>query len=350
MAVRSSNNILHAIRTEVFGENQTRFGKRLGLTKETILRLEGAKAGHRVSPKHLRWLKALRAPSGKAELMQALLGELEASIQEELRAEASSGEDAASAMPPTAQEGTGSELLRFADRSEDAARRAEEAAQRVEQLQREVEVRVEEAREQVEALRRVEAMAQRTEQLRAEDEARRMEEARRAAQAAREAEAATGRAEQDRVAAERRVLALLAASLVVGMFGGGLVQLTSQGEWSAASDTGRADSSRDLDSPDLPVEPEHWSGGLDAGTEPAKLLPIPKGGLPGQHAAPCPPGAEEINGFCWWRVSMTAEQVKSGFCEDRGLYEPSAGWCRANHAGYLPVRERRRPNNAVDAQ
>jgi hypothetical protein len=327
LAGRSSNNILHAIRTEVFGENQARFGKRLSLTKETILRLEGRKAGHRVSPKHLRWLRELRAPSGKAELMQALLAELEAAIQEELRAEASSGEHSpgVGAMPPTGQEGTGSELLRLADRSEDAARRAEEAAQRVEQLQLEVEVRAEE----------------------------------RAAQASQEAEAAARQAEQDRVAAERRArrraLAVLAASLAVGMFGGGLVQLTSQGTWFTASDTGRADSSRD-DLPDPPVdrlpepEQEHWSGGLDAGTEPEKLLPIPKGGLPGQLAAPCPEGAEEINGFCWWRVSITADQAKGGFCEDRGFYEPSAGWCRAHHAGYLPVRSRRRPNNTFDAQ
>ncbi|HLL84271.1 MAG TPA: hypothetical protein VK420_16530 [Longimicrobium sp.] len=161
-----------------------------------------------------------------------------------------------------------------------------------------------------------------------------------------------------RVAAERRALALLAASLVVGMFGGGLVQLAGPGEWFAASDTGRADSSRDRDVPDLPVVPlpepeeEHWSGRLDAGTEPAKLLPMPKGGLPRQRAAPCPQAAEEINGFCWWRVSLTAAQVRDGICDnyEYEIYEPSAGWCRANHAGYIPVRARRRPNNAVDAQ
>jgi len=76
-------------------------------------------------------------------------------------------------------------------------------------------------------------------------------------------------------------------------------------------------------------------------------LPMPAGGLPRQLAAPCPEDIEEINGYCWFKWSLTPGQVKIGACDQPDVYEPSAGWCRAHNAAFLPWYGRRRTNNAV---
>jgi len=96
------------------------------------------------------------------------------------------------------------------------------------------------------------------------------------------------------------------------------------------------------------------SAGLDGGTELTSLmsqaLPFPKTPLPEQLDAPCPEGAEEINGHCWTKFMLTPAQVKGGTCDTARLYEPSNGWCRAHHAGYKPLYATLRKNNSVDPQ
>jgi len=416
VTARSSSDVFREIRTEVFRDTQTRFGKRLGLTRETVLRLERRKEGHRVSFKHLHWLRDVRGvPAEQAERMQALLTELETAIAEELRAEAAMPREDAEAGDPRAElvvaeqtflstqseeaarraeaAAQRAERLRLEEqaRREEDVRRAEEAAGRAEQLRREEEARREEERrereetvrrseaavermEQLrreeaaqreeadrkreEAVRRAEAAVQRAEQLRGEEEARREEAVRRAAS---EAEDAAEREKQARAAARRRARGLtfanLAASLVFGALAGWFVS-----ELSRAPQDVRAGEQAVRNSDVAGVDAgSHWeqvppqrvsSGGLDAGTEFAEMLstalPIPKGGISGQVAAPCPEGIEEINGYCWVLTPLTSTQVKLGLCDHDGdLYEPSAGWCRAHSAAYRPYRGKKRKNNNV---
>ena len=190
--MRSSSTIFRVIRNEVFRQSQTKFGKRFGLTKGTILRLEGRKAGHHVTLKHLRWLRDIKAPSGKAEGLQALLDELEASIREEMRAEGFF-EGLASEDGTIVHQAGKDQQIALVERSEAAARRSEDAAQLC--LAQEAR-RAEESRRVEEAAERAEMVAHRAERLCLEDVARRAEETRQREDAARQAEQAAQRAEQ----------------------------------------------------------------------------------------------------------------------------------------------------------
>jgi len=356
LSVRSSSDVFRAIRTEVFGDTQMRFGKRLGLTRETILRLEGLKEGHHVSFKHLYWLRKLPAPAGKTEQLQGLLAELETAIGRELRANAADQP----ANPSAISEDLEAAQAHLTGLSEDAARRAEAAAQRAEQLQREENARRDEdARQREEVLRRAEAVVLRTEQLQREEEARRAEEALRSA---REAEEAARREKQARATSRRRgrrlVFATLAASAAFGALSGGLLhELAHEPQDARAREQVAASPQRpewnvEPDTEPAPLPEEVTSIGLDAGTELAQVfkaaLPMPKGGLPDQATAPCPDSIEEHHGYCWLRVPLNAAQVRDGVCESETLYEPSAGWCRAHRAGYQPFRRPGRRNNVVD--
>jgi len=104
---------------------------------------------------------------------------------------------------------------------------------------------------------------------------------------------------------------------------------------------------------EVPAE-EADTTALDGGTALAQAalsaLPLPSNGVPGQRAAPCPAGIEEMSGYCWGKHVLTEAEVKAGHCEILRLYEPSPGWCRTHRAGYLPVFAARKDNNAVDPQ
>ena len=234
-----------------------------------------------------------------------------------------------------------------------------QAAERVEQLFREAEARrAEEARDREECTRRAEDAAERAEKLCAEQEAQRK------AEAQIQEDAAKRRVSEWRQV-RRLAVATLAASAVLGVLGGAArrgfeaaVPRAGSGETAQAGNQAIGRREAPPVSPDVvdagpPDSGELLSSGLDGGTELAKLvthaLPFPKGALPQQLATPCPEGAEEINGYCWARFTLTPAQVRSGFCDSIGLYEPSAGWCRAHRAGYRPVRGVRRNSNSVDA-
>jgi transcriptional regulator with XRE-family HTH domain len=373
---------------EVFGDTQTRFGKRLGLTRETISRLERHAEGHQLSPRHLRWLRELRAPPGKAELLQALLAEMEGAIQQEQ----GMGEPFGGERTEAARGAPGAEQVQLAGQLEEMARRAEAAIQRVEQFLAEQEgLHAEDARRREESVRRAEAAAQRAEQFHREWAARCEEEARRMEEAVQRAETAVRRVEQlgaeeearraawvarrgeeedqARVTAPRRerVRWRLAASVavlgVLGVLGGiwflvggkasapPLEVARSKEQENAA--VGPSDVAPDLLPEEEPLPQEEMTkGGLDAGTELAQLMasaiPMPKTALPKQLGAPCPELAEEFNGYCWGRVSLTPAQVKAGWCDKLGLYEPSEGWCRAHRAGFRPFLGARSNDNVVD--
>jgi hypothetical protein len=226
--------------------------------------------------------------------------------------------------------GTGDERHEWAE----AVRRAEAAAQRAEQGRREHEARREEvARKVDEALRQAEAAVQRAERLRREDDTRREEDDRRAAL---RAEETARRERQARAIARRLVVATVAASAVIGGLAGRVVYQLSRAPHDDAPAGARATRSTGVPGVDA-----------DSNADQA-LLPMPKGGVPGQSGAPCPEGIDELEGYCWIRYSLTATQVKSGVCETDAVYEPSAGWCRAHHAGYAPYRRPRRRINVVD--
>lgn len=100
-------------------------------------------------------------------------------------------------------------------------------------------------------------------------------------------------------------------------------------------------------------ETQSLTGGLDGGTGIVRLVnqasPMPTHPLRKQHAAPCPEGIDEFNGYCWMKLSLTPAQIKAGACEEEGMYEPSPGWCREHNAGYRPYRGGR-PGTSVDPQ
>jgi hypothetical protein len=398
--VRSSSDIFKAVRTEVFGETQETFGRRLLLTKETISRLEGRKAGHYVSVRHLRLLRGLRAPRDQAAKLEALLVELDAALQREMAAggpgpaqeafpvgvEAPGQGAEAASTGGVGKPGLGAESASDAER---AATRAESVAERIEQLyaaeearradearKREEEAeqakrlrfaeetrRAEAARKQEELVRCVVEAAERFEQIRAGDEARRAEEARKKESEARAAEEEARRVEQRRVSERRQtrrlLLAMLAMSTALGALGGVATRTFEtppaqvdrmRAEQAPSQETRTpevAPSERGLPEEDLDAE-ESLSAGMDAGTAMTELLmqaiPMSRGPVPGQMAAPCPDEAEEFNGYCWGKVALTSRQVKAGFCDTAGLYEPSEGWCRAHRAGYRPLRSARRRN------
>ena len=364
--VRASSEILKAIRTEVFGESQQVFGKRLPLAKETISRMELRKEGHPVTAKHLRLLRELRAPKNKADQFHALLKELEEALWREMQVslgrEPGAQEAPAVATAPTERadlDGTPVGPLP-GEVPEQAAPDREEMAQRLELLRLEEARREEEVRRLQESLQRAEAAIQRAEQLAIQraEQLRLEEEAKHAAQASRMAE------EEARARARRqRDWRLGVAALASLVLLGGLAYLSRQRPSQSSTDDARAENHAVTpEKPDGGTRPEPWeapppeeetaSGGLDAGTAMMKLLknaqPMPTGGLPHQRAAPCPEGIEEVNGYCWRKFSFTPAQVEQGNCEDPVFYEPSAGWCRTHKAGFRPWYGRRRTPNAVD--
>jgi len=75
---------------------------------------------------------------------------------------------------------------------------------------------------------------------------------------------------------------------------------------------------------------------------------MPTSPLPGQLSGSCPDGAEEVNGLCWLKFTLTPAQVKAGGCEASWRYEPSTGWCKAHLVCYEPCFGTRR--NSVDGQ
>jgi hypothetical protein len=358
--MRASSEILKAIRTEVFGESQQVFGKRLPLAKETISRLELRKEGHPVTARHLRLLRELRAPMNKAKQFEALVKELEAAIWREIQADlgvAPGAQDTAAAgtSPTEAGDPNGPPAGALPGEAPlPATPEEEEAARRTELLRLEEEARrAEEFRRLQEAVQRAEAAVQRAEQLRQE------EDVRRAAQASRMAEEeARFRARRQR--AWRSSVAVVAVLVALG----GLAHFIGERSSRPPMEDARAANHQAL-TPELPdggtgpspsevPPPEEGttSGGLDAGTAMAELLkgaqPMPTGGLPRQQSAPCPEDIEEFNGYCWLRSPLTPGQVKAGACDEPGLYEPSAGWCRTHKAGFRPWHGPRRINNAVD--
>ncbi|HLL56217.1 MAG TPA: hypothetical protein VK447_21820 [Myxococcaceae bacterium] len=356
--MRASSEILKAIRTEVFGESQRVFGKRLPLAKETISRMELRKEGHPVTARHLRLLRGLRAPMKKAEQLEALLEELEAAVWREMQVDLGiepgpqGAPIAGTALERVEADGPPAGQLP-AEVPEQATPELEEAARRLELLRLEEERRAEDLRRLQESLLRAEAALQRAEQLRLE------EEARRAAQASRMAE------EEVRVRAQRQRAWRLGFAVVAALVAlGGLADFIRERSSRPPLEDARAENHHAVtpESPDGGIGASPWdapppeegmtSGGSDAGTEMAELLksalPMPTGGLPRQRAAPCPEDVEEINGYCWTKWSLTPAQVKTGACEDPGMYEPSAGWCRAHKAGFRPWYGPRRINNAVD--
>jgi hypothetical protein len=357
--VRASSEILKAIRTEVFGESQRVFGKRLPLAKETISRLELRKEGHPVTAKHLRLLRELRAPKNKADQFHALLKELEEALWRELQVslgrEPGAQEAPAAATVPTERADLDSTPVgpSSGEVPEQATPDLEQIAQRLELLRLEEARRAEAVGRFQESLQRAEAAIQRAEELRLE------EEAKRAAQASRMAEE-EARARARRQRSWRLGVAAFAALVVLG----GLAYLSGQRRSQSSMDDARAENHAvNPEKPDGGTRSEPWeapppeegttSGGLDAGTAMMELLksaqPMPMvGGLPRQRAAPCPEGIEEYNGFCWSRWSLTPAQVEQGTCEDPVFYEPSPGWCRTHRAGFRPWYGRRRTPNAVD--
>ncbi|HLL56218.1 MAG TPA: hypothetical protein VK447_21825 [Myxococcaceae bacterium] len=358
--MRASSEILKAIRTEVFGESQRVFGKRLPLAKETISRMELRKEGHPVTARHLRLLRGLRAPMKKAEQLEALLEELEAAVWREMQVDLGiepgpQGAPIAGTAPTERIEADGPPAGQLpAEVPEQATPEMEEAARRLELLRLEEERRAEELRRLQESVQRAEAMLQRAEQLRLEEEERRAAHASRMAE-----EEVRARARRQRA----RWLGLVAAAVLVAF--GGLAHLVRERSSRPSMEDAQAAKHHAVN-PELPdggTEPSPWeasppeggasSGGLDAGTALGKLLknalPMPAGGLPRQQSAPCPEGiTEEFNGHCWVRWPLTPELVRAGACDTLGLYEPSAGWCRAHNAGFRPWLEQRRTNNAVD--
>lgn len=503
--MRSSSIIFRAIRMELFRLSQAKFGKKLGLSKVTIGRLERRKHGHHVSAKHWRLLRDLPAPPGEAERKEAMLDELAKAIEEESKpegyleaeqrrqaeeekraadlqkaAEAAQRAELAvrelerleAALQRTAAEieqrlegfRQAEELRRQQDadtrevtlrRVEELAQRAEGSAQRADQLrlaaesiraqadqhQEELVLRALEAIERAEKLRfemeaaraqaseqfqefvlraeetarraeqlalgwearrvemgetvrRVEEAAARAEQLRADDEARLAQAARRQEEGRQRVEGAAARAEDAATRAEqtqaaladeaqnreqaakdverrralehRRVKRLLVttviASVVLSVGGVGAIvmlwlppqaELVRMAQGTNFGPGAHEPLPAERESAGEEGEDEALSAGLDGGTQLTKLvnqaLPMPKGALHGQLTAPCPDDVDEINGLCWGKVTLTPTQVKRGACDSLRLYEPSEGWCRANHAGYRPWFGSRK-NNSVEPQ
>ncbi len=378
--MRASSEILKAIRTEVFGESQQVFGKRLPLAKETISRLELRKEGHPVTAKHLRLLRELRAPKNKADQFHALLKELEEALWREMQVslgrEPGALEAPAAVTAPTEREDLDSTSVGPMPQEvpEQATPDMEEMAQRLDLLRLEEARRAEEVRRLQESLQRAEAAILRAEELaiqraeelaiqRAEELAIQRAEQLRLEEEAKRAARASRMAEEDARARRQRSWRLGVAALAALMVLGGLAYLSRQRLSQSSMDDARAENHAVTpEKPDGGTRPEPWeapppeeetaSGGLDAGTAMMKLLknaqPMPTGGLPHQRAAPCPEGIEEFNGYCWSRSSFTPAQVEQGTCEDPVFYEPSAGWCRAHKAGFRPWYGRRRTPNAVD--
>ncbi|HLL84541.1 MAG TPA: hypothetical protein VK420_17885, partial [Longimicrobium sp.] len=334
--MRSSSDIFKAVGTEVFGETQETFGRRLLLTKETISRLEGRKAGHYVSIRHLRLLRGLRPPRDQAGKLEALLVELDAALQREMAAEGAglaqvavlAGVDASGRGPEVAvTEGVGKagQDAESASAAERAATRAESAAERVERLlaaeearraeearQRQEEAehakrlrlaeearRAEDARKQEESVQRVVEAAERLAQLRVTDEAHRAEEARKKGAEARAAEEEARQAEERRVSERRQTRRLLLATLAMSAALGALGGVASRAFEAPRTDVDRmsaeqaagqetrtpevAPSERGVPEEDLDAE-EALSAGMDAGTAMTELLmqaiPMPRGPVP----------------------------------------------------------------------
>ena len=197
-AVRPSSTVFRAIRLEVFSQTQESFGKKFQMKGETVCRMENQTRGYRVSKRHLRVLRELRAPRDKAELFQSLLAELEAALRTEAGEEVpelvpgalpeprepsaspeGNGVGNAAALP-TAQAHPTEEAARQA---QEAAHQAQESAVLAQQLGARLEVRHAEE-------------AERAEQHRRDDEGRRAEEARKRDEAVHQQEALIRRAEQ----------------------------------------------------------------------------------------------------------------------------------------------------------
>lgn len=503
--MRSSSIIFRAIRMELFRLSQAKFGKKLGLSKVTIGRLERRKHGHHVSAKHWRLLRDLPAPPGEAERKEAMLDELAKAIEEESKPEgyleaeqrrqaeeAKRAEDLQKAAEAAlraelairemgqveaALQRTAAEIERRVEefrqaeeirrqqnadtreatlrRAEELAQRAEGSAQRADQLrlaaesiraqadqhQEELVLRALEAIERAEKLRfemeatraqaseqfqelllraeetarraeqlalgwesrrvemgetvrRAEEAAARAEQLREDDEVRLAQAARRQEEGSQRVEGAVARAEDAATRAEqtraaladevqnreqvandaehhralerRRVKWLLVttviASVVLSVGGVGaivmlwllphaeLIQMTRATNFGPGA---HEPLPAERESASEEGEDETLSAGLDGGTQWVKLvnqaLPMPKGALHGQMVAPCPEVAEEMNGYCWKRIPLTPADVRAGACDSLRLYEPSEGWCRANHAGYKPWYGTKR-SNSVEPQ
>jgi len=94
------------------------------------------------------------------------------------------------------------------------------------------------------------------------------------------------------------------------------------------------------------------SAGLDGGTVLVRVLKqamrMPAKAIPGQLPGPCPKGLDEFKGSCWGKVQWTVAQVKEGVCETYGLYEPSAGGCRAHLTGFHPHPGQFNDNNTAE--
>ena len=210
--MRSSSEILKAIRKDVFEETQKTFGKRLPLAKETISRLESGSDEHQVTRRHLRLLRGLRAPKNKAEQLQSLLSELEAALWREM-----TGTDP---VEPGAQDGPPLDPLLDPSPSsngpeaEERARAAElDAAERAETLRREAEARhAELVRRGEEFARRAEAAAERGEQALRQQEVWCAEEARRREETVQRIEAAAERVEEEARRREEAVQRIAAAA------------------------------------------------------------------------------------------------------------------------------------------
>jgi len=412
--VRSSAEILRAIRKEVFEYTQKQFGAKLQLKGETISRMENPMGGYRILEKHLRDLREMRAPGDKAALMKTLLAELETALRTELtvprgtrRAPApveAPTVQAQEAQAPVKEEAPPNEAVRRmealhhaeeARRAEEALRR-EQAAQHLEGLKRSTEEAVEAMKTwwTQQSSKIDEVMRQRAEQLldgtkvwwaeeRKQLEARAQADARdaraqaeqqsrevgglvgKAVEAARAAGESAERAEHATAAALkwRRWTAwgAVAAAFVLGPFStavlwhSGLIR-TRQEDGALLSQRDARPKEAEDSGPMERSAPEEGADttALDGGTALAQAalqaLPIPVGGVPGQRAAPCSADDEEISGFCWVKHQLTAAQVKAGRCETLHLYELSPGWCRAHRAGYLPVYTGRKDNNAVEPQ
>jgi len=198
VAVRTSGEIFRDIRRDVFDSSQGALGKRLGLTRETVGRLEGHKQGHRVLTTHLEWLRALKPPGEKSALFQALLQELAAAIDAEKGAERSAAGSLPSSSTSAADEAEQAEHAEWQQHLEevrsavqqvkDTAVQVEqwhllEEARRTEEAQRAEQARLAEERRHADETKRMEEATRRMEEVAGEiAQFHRLEEARREAQ------------------------------------------------------------------------------------------------------------------------------------------------------------------------